>query len=158
MAIQSYYDVYGHKTSMDDPDKDDATTNDLDRGDWTYQYNALGELISQTSARDHTSQFTRDSVGRVTHKATTGDGSVEEGVEDSILYHYGSNGNSHLLTSEANNNQTKTYHYDASSRIDRLTTLVDGTSYVQQTTYDQYGRVFQQFDADANSEHGCFDI
>ncbi len=38
------YDIRGFKTSMNDPDM----------GSWTYNYNALGELVSQTNANSQT--------------------------------------------------------------------------------------------------------
>jgi YD repeat-containing protein len=39
------YDIRGNKTKMNDPDM----------GTWTYSYNALGKLVSQTDAKGQTS-------------------------------------------------------------------------------------------------------
>ena len=48
------YDVLGRKQSMTDPDK----------GQWSYQYNAFGELVEQTSANGVVSTLTHDAQGR----------------------------------------------------------------------------------------------
>jgi YD repeat-containing protein len=141
VAIHTTYNNYGHKEAMNDPNK----------GAWQYQYNALGELTLQTSANGYQTQFYRDSLGRTILKHSAGNG-----VDDSISYSFGANGNSHLLITENNDQQHKSYDYDRYGRLRALTTTVDNTSYVQQTTYDQYGRVFQQFDADSSNGYGCF--
>ena len=133
--IVTNYNSYGQKTDMTDPNK----------GSWSYRHNALGELVRQTSARNHITEFYRDSVGRTTLKHTSG------GVDESISYVYVG----HQLDNESNDLQTKQYYYDSFGRASVVQTIVDGTTYAQQTTYDQYGRIFQQFDADANSSEGC---
>ena len=48
------YDVLGRKQSMTDPDK----------GQWSYQYNAFGELVERTSANGVVSTLTYDAQGR----------------------------------------------------------------------------------------------
>jgi YD repeat-containing protein len=52
------YDNRGNKISMNDPDM----------GRWTYTYNALSELISQTDAKNQTSTTTYDKLGRMTQR------------------------------------------------------------------------------------------
>jgi len=138
VEIVTHHDNYGRKTSMVDPNK----------GNWAYSYNALGELITQTSGRGHITSILRDSIGRTTLKHTSGNG-----VDDSIDYQYNL---SHLLQSESNNEQAKSYFYDTFGRMSSQRTVIDSVTYTQQTTFDQYGRVFQQFEADSSSLAGCF--
>jgi YD repeat-containing protein len=42
--------------------------NDPDMGIWSYTYNALGELISQTDAKSQTSTISYDKLGRMTQR------------------------------------------------------------------------------------------
>ena len=49
------YDIRGRKKEMDDPDL----------GFWTYGYNSLGELISQTDAKTQTVTMHYDKLGRL---------------------------------------------------------------------------------------------
>ncbi|MEM0909715.1 MAG: FG-GAP-like repeat-containing protein, partial [Pseudomonadota bacterium] len=48
------YDSYGYK----------QWTDDTIKGRWEYEYNAFGELIEQTTARNHNTIFSYDSLGR----------------------------------------------------------------------------------------------
>jgi RHS repeat-associated protein len=131
IEIKTKFDDYGRKIEMNDPDK----------GKWYYKYNAAGELIKQTNARGYSTAFYRDSVGRTTHKRSSG------GIDESIAYVF----NKHQLESEGNNLQTKNYFYDPLGRLTLVRNTFDQTTYSQQTTYDEYGRVFQQFDASNTS-------
>ncbi|TMP26899.1 hypothetical protein CWC00_23755, partial [Pseudoalteromonas rubra] len=47
-----YNDLTGRKTS----------TKDLDRGNWQYTYNALGELLTQTDANGDIQRFEYDAL------------------------------------------------------------------------------------------------
>ena len=49
------YDMLGRKTAMVDPDM----------GNWSYAYNAFGELISQTTATGDSTTMTNDLLGRM---------------------------------------------------------------------------------------------
>jgi YD repeat-containing protein len=49
------YDVRGRKTGM----------VDRDMGTWSYGYNAFGELISQTDAKNQPTAMTYDALGRL---------------------------------------------------------------------------------------------
>ncbi len=42
--------------------------NDPDMGTWTYSYNALGKLVSQTDAKGQTSTMAYDKLGRMTQR------------------------------------------------------------------------------------------
>ncbi|MFC4700696.1 toxin TcdB middle/N-terminal domain-containing protein, partial [Glaciecola siphonariae] len=54
-VITTAFDSWGRKVA----------TNDPNQGNWTYQYNAFDELISQTDGNGHTYAFTVDTLGRV---------------------------------------------------------------------------------------------
>ncbi|MBA6302857.1 RHS repeat-associated core domain-containing protein [Colwellia sp. MB02u-14] len=135
--IETTYDNYGRKIAMNDPDK----------GNWSYSYNNLGELISQTSANGFITKFYRDSIGRTVLRAVTGNN-----VTDYTDYSYFA---SHLLQSESDGNQIKQYFYDAFGRVDIVRTTFDNVTYSQQVTYDEKGRLFQSFEADSSSLQGC---
>jgi YD repeat-containing protein len=54
--VTATYDVRGRKTASSDPDL----------GAWTYSYDTASELVSQTDAKNQTSAFSYDLVGRMT--------------------------------------------------------------------------------------------
>lgn len=138
VIIETTFDKLGRKVAMKDPNK----------GNWTYKYNALGELVEQTSSRAHKTQFYRDSLGRTTKRVVSG-GDLTENEETRYSF------NGHLPAGtcfwkgnscEADKPNTS-YAYDDFGRPITVITKLDGEPYVQQTTYDQFGRVFQQYDA-----------
>ncbi len=53
-----FYDAYGHRTAMEDPDL----------GYWTYDYDGHGQMISQTDANDKVTTLQYDSLGRLTRR------------------------------------------------------------------------------------------
>ncbi|MCV2884758.1 hypothetical protein OE749_08620 [Aestuariibacter sp. AA17] len=129
-----YYDDYGRKIGMNDPDKKR----------WQYQYNGLGELVKQTDAKNQSSITYRDTEGRVVridHSTQAREFEYDE----------------HQLSTECVTTESgcrgaevsfrKDYVYDEFGRASIVQTVAEGTSYTQETTYDEYGRVFQQFDA-----------
>jgi YD repeat-containing protein len=56
------YDKAGRKTALDDPDL----------GDWSYSYDALGNLTGQTDARGCLTALTYDGLNRLTGKSYSG--------------------------------------------------------------------------------------
>lgn len=146
-VVVTEFDHYGRKTAMSDPDK----------GSWEYDYNAAGELISQTNANNDKTVYFRDSLGRTTKRQVH----TSSGIETSS-YAYRELGGEigPLLISEKLDDilhGSKFYAYDNFGRPTRVETIIDGESYVQFTTYDQYSRVFQQFDASLATLPGCGD-
>jgi RHS repeat-associated protein len=71
--IDVRYDLRGRKVAMQDPNK----------GYWTYRYNALGELLAQTSPNQRkvggSTQMTYDALGRLRTRT---------GIEFTTTYHY----------------------------------------------------------------------
>jgi RHS repeat-associated protein len=143
VSVITHFDKLGRKTAMQDPNK----------GNWTYTYNALGELISQTTSRGFTTEYYRDSIGRTKKRKVLYGNAVNEITAYQFEQHQlkrecqiGSDGNC------ANDLPQKHFSYDALGRVERVSTGLDGQLYTQSTEYDEYGRIFQQFDAsgDAN--------
>jgi YD repeat-containing protein len=155
--ITTHYDLAGRKDWMNDPDK----------GNWTYQYNALGELVEQTDAKGQIIEFEYDLLGRITTRweynaqgslvnreeanwntSTTSDPGapdyVGKGEIESEVYYE---------ANTANVVHQRTYDYDGFGRVISASTSMDGLLLTEETTYDQFGRVFQQFDASGDN-HG----
>lgn len=129
-VIVNEFDKLGRKLTSQDPDK----------GVWHYQYNAIGEMTQQTSAKGHVTRYYRDTLGRDTKRTVVGAGSHQ-----TSLFNYGT---SHLMLSESIvGGISKSYVYDALGRISSITSYIEGQSFTERTTYDQYGRLFQVFDA-----------
>jgi YD repeat-containing protein len=58
-ATNAYtFDVRGFK----------RTSNEADRGAWTYTFNSLGELVSQTDAKSQTTTMVYDGLSRMTSR------------------------------------------------------------------------------------------
>ena len=138
-----------HKTAMADPDK----------GHWTYQYNMLGELVSQTDPRGYITTLYRDNAGRTTKKQVTQNSSI---IETLVSTYSG-----HRLIQEhiVGRNYKQCFGYDHLGRSNQITTILNGQGchdssdltilkqkYTEKTTFDQYGRLFQQFDPSGDSQ------
>jgi len=151
------YDAAGRKIAMTDPDK----------GNWAYNHNSFGELRCQKDALGQLSVYTYDELGRRTSQREYSGGTLGSctgsGTELAAMgwqYHTSAgSGSDHgqLLTEVSDHDAVeiiRTFAYDDYGRNSTVTTSIDddelaGQSFVQETTYDQYGRVFQQFDAAA---------
>jgi YD repeat-containing protein len=100
------YDYAGRKLTMDDPDM----------GDWSYAYDALGNLLTQTDGRGYVTALSYDLLNRLSGKSYSGScGATTNAV--SYTYDTGTNG------------------------IGRRTRLDYGTGYYTTWSYDQRGRV-----------------
>ena len=133
VEIRTEFDDLGRKIKTIDPDK----------GTWSYTYNALGELASQTDEKGTITQYYRDTLGRTVLR------DVSNGNDTYYVY------NGHQLDTECvyngstcNTSKASTaFDYDSFGRVEATWFSLDGNPYVQTVTYDEYGRVFQQFDA-----------
>ncbi|KAF7787651.1 hypothetical protein PRUB_a5334 [Pseudoalteromonas rubra] len=141
-------------------------TEDVDRGNWQYTYNALGELLTQTDANGDTQSFVYDSLGRKTQLK------INDVVDSQWHYHASQ---PWRLDREQRGSWVRSYLYDPLGRqvasvtdlesnlscknevsyepatkdvriTDALASVHDAKCVVQLTTFDEYGRVFQQFD------------
>ncbi|HLF31052.1 MAG TPA: RHS repeat-associated core domain-containing protein [Xanthomonadales bacterium] len=149
----SEYDAAGRKTKLIDADK----------GTWQYAYNPLGEITRQLDGKNQAIDFTYDLLGRVserrelsgTSSLTPGNGTVQnsevttwnnsttassmgKGQVTIVVYRTGASGT--ILHQRA-------YGYDSYGRPDLVSSSLDGLTFAEETSYDQFGRLFQQFDA-----------
>ncbi|HKX55759.1 MAG TPA: hypothetical protein VJN01_06650, partial [Xanthomonadales bacterium] len=147
------YDKAGRKTSL----------NDADKGNWQYAYDPLGEMTRQVDSKAQAVDFEFDDMGRVTtryertavssltdntHNTINSEStswinstsaSVKgKGQASSINYRTGSSG---AVVHQLN------ITFDSYGRASLQTQTLDGLVLSDETTYDQFGRVFQQFDA-----------
>ena len=150
------YDIAGRKTDMDDPDK----------GDWQYAYNALGEITRQLDSKNQAIDFSYDTLGRVTNRRELKDVSSLAQTfnttvnRESTLYKTSGNGKGQVSSVTYRTGEAgaalhkKTFTYDVFGRVNMVSTTIDGVEqFVEETTYDQYSRIFQQFDA-SGDDHG----
>ena len=158
------HDLVGRKTSLSDPDM----------GDWAYTHNAFGELVERTTAKGDCTRLAHDRLGRLVRRidyrkraaapatAKCGEtGAFTETADSGWAYdHAASNGLGKLHRSRIEVGRTRplqrTHAYDAHGRpVATTTEIARGAAtdtYVERTTYDRHGRVFQAFDgAEQNS-------
>lgn len=141
IATEIPHDLYGRKKSIDDPSK----------GIYTFTYNAMNEVATQTASNGDVKTFYRDSLGRVVKEKNQygTNNAYTEYVENDYTsgsVHYLAKQFEQVYKTPGNPTFTKQYHHDQFNRLTWVKTKIDTLFYVQQTTFDQYGRVFQQFD------------
>ncbi|WP_299003637.1 FG-GAP-like repeat-containing protein [uncultured Shewanella sp.] len=167
------YDNLGRKVSMQDEN----------RGHWTYEYNALGQLTQQTDARGVVTDIYYDNLGRKVEQKITGTRNV---ASEQMFWIYGTGNNKHRLLSERTGSWQRHFYYDHLGRSVASLTNLDGTNdcaanvsfntasndlritgdalfdpiasrcVIQHTQFDEFGRVFQQFDDYRRKNDGSF--
>ncbi|MBW3139629.1 VCBS repeat-containing protein [Ferrimonas balearica] len=129
------FDTYGNR----------IYASDITKGDWSYQYNAFGELVYQRNSRGHEVYNHYDQLGRKYHSTNF------EGTE---CWEFGTSGIStgRLIASrkysgvkscDADNpvfERTFTYN-TKSGYVQSQTVRFDGLSYSHSRTFDEVGRV-----------------
>jgi YD repeat-containing protein len=159
------HDELGNKIFMDDPD----------RGQWHYRHNAFGDLVCQIDEEGNAVRNTYNALGALTLREDWRHADPEdlcEGLESQATFDgqtewtYQNNPAVHafgqVLVERVSQGAgadfseiTRTFEYDILGRIVQVATgIQEGSgfgslnhSYTERTTYDQFGRVFQQFDA-----------
>lgn len=126
-------DEYGRKISMDDPDK----------GFITFGYNALGELTSRNAPGEASELTFYDALGRAVRIVSSENG------QTAFTANYNYVG-PRLISESSSEGITSSYGYDTYGRVSSKTSTIDGRAYTESTTYDEFGRVFQVFDASGN--------
>lgn len=120
------YDLRGRKTAMADPDM----------GSWTYIYNALGELKSQTDAKSQTTTMAYDLLGRMTNR-------TEPDLVSDWTYDSCTKGIGKLCSVASDNSYSRSISYDLYGRTSQISTSFDTTTYDVGYGYDVSGRLFQ---------------
>ena len=141
IANSAVFDTLSRRVSMTDPDT----------GTTTSTYNAIGEVLTSVDANGFCIKSTYDAIGRVVsrsdHREATCSGALES--TSTFVFDVAANGFGMLaqeFSVSAASNTTRSQQYDNLSRITRLNTSIDGKNFAQESTYDQYGRKFQDFD------------
>lgn len=152
-SVEMRYDAAGRKTEMRDPDF----------GHWQYRWNALGELERQLDGNGQAIDFVYDAMGRLTdrleyrgvaslgdldasliaHEAHAWQNSIQPGVSgkgqpESSIYQ-------DMVAGELQ--QKLVFEYDPYGRRSAVTVEQGGLRFRLASTFDQYGRPFQEFDA-----------
>jgi RHS repeat-associated protein len=116
-AVTATYDLRGRKTASRDPDL----------GAWTYAYDVLSELKTQTDAKNQTTQFTYDVLGRLTQR-------VEADMTAAWVYDTAQYGIGKLASATATGpaagpyGVTRSLTYDNLGRPISVGTLIEGAS------------------------------
>lgn len=124
-------DGWGRKTSLSDPSA----------GNYSYSYNAYGELLTQTTPKGNTT-YKYDNFGKVIEEIMTGDL-----TNHSLKYDYDNFQRLKRIDGKDNTNGTRTYtyeyEYDPTHKVLKKVTEDTGlASFEYDITYDpQYGRV-----------------
>lgn len=117
------YNVVGMKTGLDD----------VDRGDWSFTPNALGEVVSQTDAKAQTTDFEYDKLGRLIER------DEDEGIS---TWTWGTsaaaNNIGRLVAVDGPDSYSEDYEFDSAGRLDKRTIGSDAT-YVFDLTYNNIG-------------------
>jgi RHS repeat-associated protein len=123
------YDGWGRKTKLVDPSA----------GQYTYTYNAFGEITQETTPKGVTNYAFDNITGKLTSKTLTGD-------DTGLGYTYSYDNTTKLLNSLSftnvdGNNATYTYTYDNSKRL--VSTLENNlhAQFTKSYTYDDFDRV-----------------
>ncbi|OYX25843.1 MAG: hypothetical protein B7Z06_06635 [Flavobacteriales bacterium 32-35-8] len=126
---------WGRKTKLTDPSA----------GEYTYTYNDLGEVLTQTTPNgspNNPTTYTLDAVGKLTEKTIVG-----TNTNSTTTYAY-DDSTTKLLTSstfvdalENNATTTTAYTYDSNKRLVSSVETTPYATFTKQLTYDAFGRV-----------------
>ncbi len=122
-TVTMTYDSAGRKLTMSDPDM----------GYWTYVYDGVGNLTSQTDARGCTVTMSYDLLNRLTSKSSSGTGCGEQ-VSTTYTYDLGTNGIGRR-TSMSSGSVSNSWTYDVRGRV-LSATVHAGTDYTTSWTYN----------------------
>ncbi|MDA0739883.1 MAG: hypothetical protein O2999_08555 [Nitrospirae bacterium] len=114
--------------------------HDPDMGDWSYVYDANGNLTLQTDAKLQQIHFQYDALNRRVQKdygtqKTLGSGDVV------YTYDGTTNNRKGRLQEVDDASGTTTFYYDITGRVTKTDKVVDSTTYTTQSAYDGLGRV-----------------
>ncbi len=118
------YDSFGNRTGINDPDM----------GSWQYKYNAFGEMIEQTDAKNQTVKITFDKLGRMVQREEN------EGIS-TWVYDTATKGIGQLTEIKRSLEYLKTFSYDTFGRPSETITSFDSQSFSVKTFYDSFSRI-----------------
>ena len=120
--ISMGYDIFGNKIS--------SSASDI--GNYTYEYNAFGELTQSQHGSDTPVTYTYDEGGRVV---------TETLPEMTVTTTYDTRFNGAVSRIESTNGHSIDYYYDAYGRVIREEEVINNKTFITQTTYNALGKV-----------------
>ncbi|MBB1139132.1 RHS repeat-associated core domain-containing protein [Myroides sp. WP-1] len=123
-------DGWGRKTKLIDPSA----------GTYTYEYNALGELIKETTPKGITT-ITLDPVGKLIQKNTTGE---QTNTQITYTYAEGSKLLDNITATVNDDRYTYDYVYDTLHRLIKTTETTPVATFIKQLTFNAFGREFEE--------------
>ena len=141
------FDSLGRKITMWDWDKG-AQNNQF----WTYAYNALGELTTQTDAKGQRTVTYRDREGRQVRRLDINTANQWEAdarwlFDNASTPAFAETAGQLTQQYDAINNELVVEpEYDNLGRHDVTKTTINGHLFIRSMTYDEFGRQFQDFD------------
>ncbi len=121
-VLTATYDACNHKTSTQEPNA----------GNFTYQYDGYGQLLSQTSPKG-TNTTKYDVAGRATEQTTP---------EGTSYYSYkttGQNGVNQIASVNSFSGTWQYFTYNSYSDLTEFSEVINGTTYTTNNTYNDYG-------------------
>ncbi|MFL0799076.1 MAG: FG-GAP-like repeat-containing protein [Agarilytica sp.] len=124
-TIEVFYDSMGRKVGMNDPDK----------GEWFYSYNGLGQLVTQTNARNETTCSAYDLLGRRVKRIDNYGGSLSS-VPGQVSQA------SNQCAGDENNSEVAHWVYDTApgAALGKLHKVLGQNGYEDEIIYDGLGR------------------
>ena len=120
--ISMGYDIFGNKIS--------SSASDI--GNYTYEYNAFGELTQSQHGSDTPVTYTYDEGGRVVTGTLP---------EITVTTTYDTRFNGAVSRIESTNGHSIDYYYDAYGRVIREEEVINNKTFITQTTYNALGKV-----------------
>ncbi len=117
-------DVLGRKVGMSDPDM----------GEWSYAYNSLGEITSQTDAKGQTATMEYDVLGRMVSR-TEGEGTTTWSYDTAVT------GIGKLHWVAGPHGYLRMHGYDHVGRPKSETETIKGETFRTSRSFDRAGRV-----------------
>lgn len=104
--------------------------NDPDQGEWHSEYNGVGDLLSQTSAKGKVLSFEYDGLQRLRKRFVNGDLHAEWVYDTTRL--------GVLDFERTGSSFQREYSYDELLRVTKVNTNVDGLEFTRKYAYDSY--------------------
>lgn len=130
------YNGFGRKYSMNDPDM----------GSWSYGYDALGNLTSQTDARGCTITVAYDDLNRPISKTYSGPEACDPTPDVTYTYDSTTGGNEGIgrRTGMTDGSGSTTWFYNVLGQVTNEIHNVEGTNYSISGTFDAFSRPLTQ--------------